>query len=63
MDMDGAVTGAMTGTISGGISGRVLMLDDGSHDVTEDEAMIYRADGKKIYPCQFCGKVSTMEGW
>ena len=42
----------------GNLSGRVIVLEDGSQEVTEDEALVYRSDGKKIYPCQFCGKAS-----
>ena len=38
----------------------VLVVEEGSQEVTEDEAMLYRADGKKVYPCHFCGKVRNL---
>ena len=40
------------------LTGSLLVVEEAGQEVTEDEALVYRSDGKKVYPCQFCGKVS-----
>lgn len=54
-----ADAGGVGGSRDGDEPDGVLVVEEGSQEVSEDEAMLYRADGKKVYPCHFCGKIYT----
>ena len=60
--VDEGVGDARAGGGGGGVEAEMLVVEEsGQEEVTEDEAMLFRADGKKVYPCHFCGKVGHLK--